>query len=69
MVPTQGCQGCDLYFAQYQVQWDVGSDLPIYLQTTKVTVTEGYPERSGYMHMDKQVTHFHSSYALLHKRH
>ena len=33
-----------------------GSDLPGYCQTTKVTLTEGYPERSGYMHMDKQVT-------------
>ena len=33
-----------------------GSDLPGYCQTTKVTVTEGSPERSGYMHMDKQVT-------------
>ena len=34
----------------------VGSDLPGYHQTTKVTLTEGSPERSGYMHMDKQVT-------------
>ena len=42
---------------QYQVQGDVGSDLPSYHQTTKVTPTEGSPERSGYMHMDKQVTH------------
>ena len=33
-----------------------GSDLPGYCQTTKVTLTEGSPERSGYMHMDKQVT-------------
>ena len=33
-----------------------GSDLPGYHQTTKVTLTEGSPERSGYMHMDKQVT-------------
>ena len=33
-----------------------GSDLPSYHQTTKVTLTEGSPERSGYMHMDKQVT-------------
>ena len=32
-----------------------GSDLPGYHQTTKVTLTEGSPERSGYMHMDKQV--------------
>ena len=32
-----------------------GSDLPGYHQTTKVTPTEGSPERSGYMHMDKQV--------------
>ena len=36
---------------------EVGSDLPGYCQTTKVTLTEGSPERSGYMHMDKQVTH------------
>ena len=34
-----------------------GSDLPGYHQTTKVTLTEGSPERSGYMHMDKQVAH------------
>ena len=33
-----------------------GSDLPGYHQTTKVTLTEGSPEKSGYMHMDKQVT-------------
>ena len=33
-----------------------GSDLPSYHQTTKVTLNEGSPERSGYMHMDKQVT-------------
>ena len=26
-------------------------------QTTKDTLTKGSPERSGYMHMDKQVTH------------
>ena len=32
-----------------------GSDLPSYHQTTKVTLTEDSPERSGYMHMDKQV--------------
>ena len=36
---------------------EVSSDLPGYHQTTKVTLTEGSPERSGYMHMDKQVTH------------
>ena len=36
---------------------EVGSDLPGYHQTTKVTQTEDSPERSGYMHMDKQVTH------------
>ena len=36
---------------------DVGSDLPGYCQITKVTLTEGSPERSGCMHMDKQVTH------------
>ena len=50
-------EGCDLCFTQYQVQGDVGSDLPGYCQTTKVTPTEGSPERSGYMIMDKQVTH------------
>ena len=33
-----------------------GNDLPSYCQTTKVTLTEDSPERSGYMHMDKQVT-------------
>ena len=36
---------------------NVGSDLPSYRQTTKVTLTKGFSERSGYMHMDKQVTH------------
>ena len=50
-------EGCDSCFAQYQVQGDVGTDLPSYHQTTKVTLTEGSPERPGYMHMDKQVTH------------
>ena len=33
-----------------------GSDLHGYHQTTKVTLTEGSPERSWYMHIDKQVT-------------
>ena len=33
-----------------------GSDLPGYHQTTEVTLTKGSPERSGYMHIDKQVT-------------
>ena len=33
-----------------------GIDLPSYCQTTKVTLTEGSPERSGYMHIDKKVT-------------
>ena len=33
-----------------------GSNLPNYCQTTKVTLTEGSPERSGYMHRDKQMT-------------
>ena len=33
-----------------------GSDLPSYHQTTKVTLTESSPERSWYMHIDKQVT-------------
>ena len=32
-----------------------GSDLSGYHQTTKVTLTESSPERSGYMHIDKQV--------------
>ena len=32
-----------------------GSGLPSYRQTTKVTLTESSPERSGYMHIDKQV--------------
>ena len=50
-------EGCDPCFAQYHVQGDVGSDLPGYRQTPKVTLTESSPERSGYMHMDKQVTH------------
>ena len=45
---------------------EVGSDLPSYCQTTKVTLTEGSPERSGYMHMDKQVTH---SIQDMHERH
>ena len=36
---------------------EVGSDIPSDHQTTKITPTEGSPERSGYMHMDKQVTH------------
>ena len=36
---------------------EVGSDLPSYHQTTKVTLTEDSPSRSGYMHMNKQVTH------------
>ena len=50
-------EGCVLCFTWYQVQGGVGSELPGYHQTTKVTQTEGSPERSGYMHMDKQVTH------------
>ena len=33
-----------------------GSDLPSYSQATKVTLTESSSERSGYMHIDKQVT-------------
>ena len=33
-----------------------GSDLPGYHQATKVTLIEGSPERSGYMHIYKQVT-------------
>ena len=36
---------------------ELGSDLSAYHQTTKVTLTEGSPERSGYIHMDKQITH------------
>ena len=50
-------EGCDPCFTQYQVQGDAGSDLPSYHQISKVTQTESSPERSGYMHMDKQVTH------------
>ena len=38
------------------MQGDSGSDPPGYCQTTKVTLTESSPERSGYMHIDKQVT-------------
>ena len=49
-------KGCDLCFTQYQVQGDAGSDLPSLHQTTKVTLTKCSPERSGYMHMDKQIT-------------
>ena len=37
---------------------EIGSVLPSYHQTTKVTLTEGSPKWFGYMHMDKQVTHF-----------
>ena len=33
-----------------------GSDLPSYHQTTELTLTKGSPERSGYMHIDKQAT-------------
>ena len=33
-----------------------GSDLPGYHQTTKVTLTESSPGRSGCMHIDKQAT-------------
>ena len=33
-----------------------GSDPPSYHQTTEVTLTKGSPGRSGYMHIDKQVT-------------
>ena len=36
---------------------EAGSDLPSYHQITKITLTKGSPERSWYMHMDKQVTH------------
>ena len=36
---------------------EAGSDLPSYHQTTKVILIKGSPERSEYMHMDKQVTH------------
>ena len=32
------------------------SDPPGYCQTTEVTLTEGSPERSQYMHIDKLVT-------------
>ena len=33
-----------------------GSDIPGYHQTTKVTLTKCSLGRSGYMHMNKQVT-------------
>ena len=33
-----------------------GSDQPGYHQTTKATLTKSSLERSGYMHIDKQVT-------------
>ena len=36
---------------------EVGSNLPSYHQTTKVILNEGSPERSGYMHIIKQITH------------
>ena len=49
-------RGCDPCFTQYQVQGEAGSDPPGYHQTMKVTLTESSPERSGYMHIDKQVT-------------
>ena len=41
-----------------------GSDPPGYCQTTKVTLTKSSPERSGYMHIAKQVTtvHVHWNY-------
>ena len=49
-------KGCDPCFARYQVQ---GEKVVIYLATIKqlkVTLTKSSPERSGYMHIDKQVT-------------
>ena len=49
-------KGCDPCLTQYWVQRDAGSDLPSWCQTTKVTLTKSSPERSGYMHMDKQIT-------------
>ena len=33
-----------------------GGDLPGYHQATEVTPTKSSPERSGYMHIDQQVT-------------
>ena len=33
-----------------------GSDLPGYCQTTDATPAKSSPERSGYMHINKQVT-------------
>ena len=50
-------EGCDPCLHSIPGSRGVGSDLPSYHQTTKVTLTEGSPERSGYMHMDDQVTH------------
>ena len=49
-------KGCDLCFTQYQFQGEKVSDPPSYHQTTKITLTETCAERSGYMHIDKQVT-------------
>ena len=46
-------EGCDPCLLHTRFKGEVGSDLPGYHQTTKVTLTEGSPERSGYMHMDK----------------
>ena len=50
-------EGCDLCSLNTRFKGNVGSDLPSYHQITKVTLTEGSPERSGCMHMEKQVTH------------
>ena len=44
------CTSLDTRFKGMQV-------VPSYHQITKVTLTKSSPERSGYMHMAKQVTH------------
>ena len=49
-------KGCDLCFVPYQVQGEKVVIYPATVKTTKVTITESSPERSGYMHIDKQVT-------------
>ena len=48
---------------------EVGSDLPSYCQTTKVTLTEEFP-RNVWVYAYGQRSHtFYSGYAPLHKRH
>ena len=42
---------------------------PTSYQTTKVILTKGVPNESGYMQIDKQGTQFYWNILLLHKRH